>query len=164
MLEHLEQWQLAYLAGLIDGEGSLESQKEQQPKGVTSRYVLRLSFCFATPEPLETISKWLDIPVRMYPSTDPTRSPRRRAQVTQGKAAPLLRLVLPFLILKREQAELVLAIDDVRRTNSPSRKIAPGARRRMPAEAVAQMDALHQRLRATKSNKRRMDARVNRAA
>lgn len=51
--------QLAYLAGLIDGEGSLECQKQSQAGSATPRYVIRLSFTMSTPEPLETVASWL---------------------------------------------------------------------------------------------------------
>src|SRR3954462_11316251 len=116
---NLSEWQLAYLAGLVDGEGSLECQKEFQPKGVTPRFVLRLSFCFATVEPLQTISQWLGVPTQIYPATDPTRSPRHRMSVTKNLAVPLLQQMLPYLILKRRQAELILAIESVRKAHSP---------------------------------------------
>ncbi len=163
-IESLTEVQIAYLAGLTDGEGSLECQKEHQPKGVTPRFVLRLSFCFATPEPLQTISGWLGAGVRTYPATGPTRSPRHRMHVTKSIAVPLLRRMLPHLILKRREAELVLAIETVRAAHSPSRRTGVGAHRRMPETALAQMDNHFRDLRALKSNKRRLDARVNRAA
>lgn len=160
----LSEPQIAYLAGLVDGEGSLECQKEFQPKGATPRFVLRLSFCFATREPLATISGWLGVAVKMYPATDDKRSPRHRMSVTKNLAVPLLRQMLPFLILKRREAELILAIEGVRQANTPSRRIPLGQRRRMPDSAIAEMTALWIELRSLKSNKRRMDARVNRIA
>lgn len=156
----LQQWQLAYLAGLIDGEGSLESQRETQVRGRTPRYSLRLAFSLATEEPLRTIGEWIDVQPKRYPPPDERRQPLWRLHIPKGKAVPLLDACLPYLILKREQAELVLAIERVRAAHSPSRSIAMGEGRRMPAIALAQMEELHQRLRALKSAKRPAQLRI----
>lgn len=160
----LTEYQAAYLAGLVDGEGSLECQRQMQPRGATPQFVVRLSFCFATPEPLATLSRWFELPVKMFPATDPARSPRYRMHLTKGLAVPLLKRLSPHLILKKREAELLIAIDAVREKNTPSRRIAFGAERRMPPEAVEAMEQLWRELRSLKSNKRRMDARVNLAA
>lgn len=153
----LAEWQLGYLAGLIDGEGSIESQQEIQPKGVTPRFVLRVSFTFATEEPLRTISAWLGTKYSIYPSTDPKRSPRYRSHIYKTTAVALLRATLPFLILKKRQAELILQIESVRALHSPVRLARPGGggTPRMPADAIAEMQTLHAELRSLKSNKKR---------
>jgi hypothetical protein len=76
--------------------------------------------------------------------------------IAKSVAVELLRGCLPFLILKRRQAELVLAIEAVRAKNSPDRRlIGTIGSRPMPAIAVAQMEKLHRELRSLKSNKRR---------
>ena len=160
----LDPFQIAYLAGLVDGEGSLECHKEMQRHGITPRYNLRLSFVFATPEPLATISQWIGIQVKIYPATDPSRSPRHRMHITKGTAVPLLERMLPHLILKKREAALILAIERVRAANFPGRKTPIGVTRLMPPHAIEEMNALWLQLRALKSNKRRMSARVNLAA
>ena len=38
----------AYIAGLIDGDGSLECQKQRQRNGQTHSYRVRLSFTMVT--------------------------------------------------------------------------------------------------------------------
>lgn len=150
--------QKGYLAGLIDGEGSLECQRLLQPRGRTPLFVLRLSFVFATREPLETVCGWIGARWKEYPPIDAIRSSRFRCHIKKRTAVPLLRAVLPFLVLKRRQAELILAIEEVRAANSPSRvhvghphalPMLP-----MPATAVERMDALHAELSSLKSNKR----------
>lgn len=160
-VDALTETQVAYLAGLIDGEGSLESQRELQPNGTTHCYKLRLAFVFATPEPLATVGRWLDLSVRRYKSTDPRRSDRYRAEIHKGKSVALLVRVLRYLILKRQQAELILFIEAVRHAYSPARAHFGKSRfQAMPSEAVERMHGLHVQLRALKSNKRRADARV----
>lgn len=152
----LEPWQLGYLAGLIDGEGSIESQTEIQPRGRTTRYVLRVSFVFATEEPLRTISQWLGTTYSRHEATQANRSARYRSHIYKSVAVELLKAVLPFLILKRRQAELILEIEAVRSANTTIRLARPGggAPPPMPAAAIGQMQALHTELRSLKSNKR----------
>ena len=161
MCDSLTEAQVVYLAGLIDGEGSLECQKAMQPHGVTHSYRIRLSFVFATAEPLMTIATWLGISVRKYPATSSNRSPRYRGDVPKEKLIPLLRRALPHLILKRKQAEIILAIESIRSANTPPLKHVGGAKfSRMPVHAIAEMDGLHFELRKLKSNKRRMSVRA----
>ncbi len=152
---NLTEFQVAYLAGLIDGEGSLETQKQMGVGSATPRYVLRLSFVFGTAEPVTTVAGWLGMEPRQYPPPSPRHSPRWRLNVTKGLAIPLLRRTLPHLILKREQAELMLRIEAIRAENSVDRRVSgPRSNLRMPAHAVNAMESLHVALRALKSNKR----------
>ena len=151
----LTDLQLAYLAGLIDGEGSIESQREWQPRGATPRFPLRVSFTFATEEPLKTISGWLGRTYKQYLATSVNRSPRYRMHIPKGIAVIVLGGCLPFLLLKRRQAELILAIEAVREANNPGRvHIGSAHLARMPEAAVEEMAALHTELRSLKSHKR----------
>jgi hypothetical protein len=154
---NLAEWQLAYLAGLIDGEGSIESQMETQIRGKTPRFVLRVSFVFATEEPLRTISGWLGSKYSIHPAVDARRSPRYRSHIYKATAVALLRRCLPYLILKKHQAELILAIESVRAANSTVHQLRPGRKgvAPMPDHAIQKMLSLHQKLRSLKSNKRR---------
>jgi len=153
--------QLAYIAGLIDGEGSLECQKQMQKRGRTPRYVLRLAFTMSTPEPLETTAMWLGLTPKWYPVTDSRRQATCRLSIPKGITVPLLRQCLPYLILKHEAAKLILAIEEVRAKWSPTRHHFGSAKLEpMPQRAVEEMETLHQRLRATKSNKRPIRCRV----
>jgi len=152
----LSQAQLAYLAGYIDGDGCVRCQKQVQQHGATPSYVLRLSFVAVTREPLETFSKWLGgVSIKKYPPATERRSERYRLRLTKGKALPLLKACLPYLILKRRQAELVLEIEAVRKAHSPSsRHFGKPHFERMPQGAIDQMEVLYQELRSLKSNKR----------
>lgn len=156
----LSEVQVAYIAGLIDGEGSLECQCQMQRGAATPIFTLRLSFTFATAEPITTVAGWLGMTPKQYPATSPNRSPRWRLHIKNRIALPLLRRVLPHLILKTRQAEIILAIESVRAANTVSRSVPIGPLRRMPSGAVAQMAELHRELRSLKSGKRRMVERA----
>ena len=150
----LTDCQLSYFAGIIDGEGSLESQKQFQKKGVTPRYSLRLSLTMSTKEPIKTLAEWLGLKYKVYPSQDEKRSQRVRLHIPKSMATRLLGKAIPFLILKKRQAELIIEIDRIRSEASPSRSLPMGQGRRMPAYALAQMEAAHVELRSLKTNKR----------
>lgn len=154
-VDDLSETQIAYIAGLIDGEGSLESQRYMARGGATYQFVLRLSFCFGTAEPITTVAGWLGGKPKQYPATTPNRKPRWRFHIKTRLAVPLLRRTLPHLILKRDQAALILEIDRIRAVHSVPRTIlGPRTNLRMPGHAVVAMQTLHTSLRAMKSNKR----------
>ena len=151
----LTETQVAYIAGLIDGEGSLECQRQMQRGAVTPIFTLRLSFCFATAEPITTVANWLGGEPLTYPATDPSRQPRWRFSIKKRIALPLLRRCLPYLILKKQQAELILEIDRVRASHSVPRTVkGPRSNLRMPDIGVVEMQSLYVGLRSLKSNKR----------
>lgn len=168
IVAYLTEGQRAYLACLIDGEGSLETQKGFQRGAATPHFRIRLSFTMATEEPLLTVARWLEIAVpKVYPPQDETRSPRYRLHIPKNLTVEILRSVQPFLILKKRQAELVLEIERVRLASSPGRHHYGSVKARaMPAHAVALMEKLHHELRGLKSNKRpgKMRRRVNPSA
>jgi hypothetical protein len=152
---NLTEAQLAYLAGFIDAEASLECQQERVPRGATPRFTLRLSITLATDEPIRTICQWLGTTYKTYPAVDDRRSPRIRAHIYKSIAVELLGACLPYLILKKRQAELILAIEAVRAEHSPPRRhMGSPIMSRMPDAAIVRMTDLHTQLRALKSNKR----------
>jgi hypothetical protein len=141
--------QAAYLAGMIDGEGSIECQRQTHGAGTSPRYVIRLSFVMASEEPLQTIGRWIGREPKCYPARDATRQPRWRLHIPKGTLVPLLRACRPYLILKGGQADAVLEIEQIRAKYSPA-WCGDG----MPDAAVRQMEIVYQRLRSLKSNKR----------
>ena len=150
-VDGLTRPQLAYLAGLIDGEGSIECQRENPPGARTPRFSLRLSFAMATAEPIRTVAEWLDLTAKRYPAR-PGRHPCWRLHVPKGVAVELLRACEPYLILKRDQAGVLLAIEDVRERHSPAKRHVGHPRfQPMPVEAVEQMEQLHRELRDLKA-------------
>lgn len=159
---NLTSEQLAYLSGLIDGEGSVECQKQMQRKGKTPRYVIRLSFNMVTKEPLATISKWIGLEPKFYdpPNRPANRSPQYRLHIPKTLAVQVLEDCLPYLILKRQQAKLLLAIEEVRKNNTPDRHaFTRSGSKPMPTKAVNEMEKLFRELRSLKSNKRGLQHR-----
>jgi len=151
----MEKEQYAYLAGAIDCDGSLECQREIQKNGKTPRYSIRLSFTMATDQPIETIANWLGLKYKTYPSVDERRSPRRRLHIPKGIAVQLIEKCLPYLILKKRQAEILIEIEKIRASLTPGRNhyghnnIQP-----MPPEWEQRVEPLYREFRSLKCNKR----------
>ena len=121
----------------------------------------RLSFTFGTAEPITTVASWIGMVPTFKPSRSLKRQPTWRLHIKNRISLPLLTRALPYLILKKEQAQLILAIDGVRALNTVPRTVKGGygAHRRMPTHAVEQMMEMHTALRGMKSNKRPMACR-----
>ena len=88
VVTRLSETQVAYVAGLIDGEGSLECQIQMQKGAATPIFTLRLSFTFGTEEPITTVAAWLGTAPKRYPATTPNRNwsarPVPRAEYARG--------------------------------------------------------------------------------
>lgn len=148
--------QLAYIAALIDGEGSLECQKQKQAGAKNPQYRTRLSFTMVTEEPLLTLSHWLDInPPRKYPASDLWRSPFYRMHIPKTATLTLLQNCMPYIILKKRQAEILLEMEVIRQKYSPAKRHVGHAKfQPMPQEAIALFEEKYVEFRSLKLNKR----------
>lgn len=105
---------LAWLAGLFDGEGSVSvGWQKPSPSHLAShrthgRWYFHLTI---TNTHMATIGRARKIVgfgrVHMKPSLGPRRHPCATYQFDQKQAIDLLRLLLPYLVTKKEQAELI---------------------------------------------------------
>lgn len=161
IVDSLSVAQLAYLAGLIDGEGCILCIKEWQTNKRTYLFRISISFTMCTPEPLTSIAGWLNASVRKYPPVRSNWSERWMLTIRKRVAIPLLKAMLPHLILKREQAELALLLETIRIKHTPNKKLkgtrgksgGDGMFVRMSQDALDQMQAVHDELRKLKSPK-----------
>lgn len=98
---------LTYVAGFIDGEGSITSSGQA--------YQLRLSIANADPYVLACIAKTLDAG-RVMPSGAGTNFVMY-SYILYGstRIRPVLKMLVPFLIVKKAQFEIALAMLDLSR-------------------------------------------------
>lgn len=102
-----------YIAGFFDGEGSV-SIAFRQPQGgwrVSPSYVLQVAIAQIDPRPLIAIQERYG--GRIYHSGVGRRT--WAWNVSARKARPFLEAVLPYLIVKRRDAEIGLAFLDISR-------------------------------------------------
>ena len=102
-----EEQTLAYLAGLFDGEGCIQIDCIVN-KGQHARYGLQLTLTNVDPQPLRLLREVFDGYVF---SSQPRRPGHRkiwRWRIRSGGAAKCLRALLPFLVIKKVEAEIAL--------------------------------------------------------
>lgn len=98
----------AYLAGFIDGEGSIQIARghwTRAPRG----YTLHLGVKQVDPAPLRLLSQRFGGRVIRVEPTQPNRLVHYRWGIVGRMAATALRTVLPYLLVKKGQAELAIA-------------------------------------------------------
>lgn len=102
---------LAWAAGFVDGEGCIQTTVRMRSRNRRD-YILGLYVGQVDPRPLYRLSELFGGVV--YPkSSGPTeRRPMFMWRVTGSTAEATLRALLPFLLVKREQADLALQLRD----------------------------------------------------
>ena len=108
----MDECKLAYMAGLIDGEGSISIGKARMWGAQKhDTYKLVLQVYMSTEEPLNTIAEWFGGKVEIlkiqHGRWGQTR-PGRQWRANGRKAIDVMELVRPYLILKRPQADLAI--------------------------------------------------------
>jgi len=119
---------LAYLAGIIDGEGSINITSTKAPNSRNVSHALRMSVTNTS----EALMVWLIDTFgsgrQMSRNTNPGKWATRYDWVVYGhQAEVVLRAVLPYLVIKRDQARLALEFRGIGRTQKPYLHIRGGA-------------------------------------
>jgi hypothetical protein len=100
---------LAYIAGMIDGEGTVGIYRKVPKKPTHSvRYHERVAISNSNLEALNYINDFFPGVFAKNIRYSDKHSPMWRLEYHVLRAHPILEAVLPYLIIKRKQAELVL--------------------------------------------------------
>ncbi len=104
----MKKTDLAYAAGIIDGEGCIGIWRKLQQQRYLS-YDMRVSVAMIE----EWLPNWLCFAfggsVTFHKSKQKNHSPQYQWRVASNKALDFLLLVLPYLTIKKPQAELAIA-------------------------------------------------------
>jgi hypothetical protein len=98
---------LAYLAGLIDGEGMVTIAKVRPAPHVVNgnpRYFAKVEIQMSDREPIEHVARLYDRHIMVKKPSANMRKPAYRISWQAKIAADLLEQILPYLVLKRAQA------------------------------------------------------------
>jgi len=102
--------QTAYLAGMIDGEGSICITRRNDPESRTGyfyRAVLHVASTHA--DVLATLQHWTGLGrARVFDEPRQNRKARWQWMTWSNQAAQVVRTVLPYLVIKERQAEVFL--------------------------------------------------------
>lgn len=133
---------IAYLAGIIDGEGCISIRKWQQ----RNKYWI-YSLTLDVGNTNRILTDWLSDnfggTVILFHSKNPRHNDRYCWRLSQGKAGIIIKKVLPYLLIKKEQAVLAL---EYRKT------FLKGNTAGLPSKIVLQRDKMIEKMH--KLNKR----------
>ena len=110
-MKPLSETQLAYLAGMIDGEGSICITKARNKKAGRLGYGYRPVVHVASTNSvvLNTLQRWTGLgKARLFDDARENRKARWQWMIWSNQAAQIVNAVLPFLIIKKSQANLFL--------------------------------------------------------
>ena len=108
--------EIAYLAGFFDGEGCIWLARWNYLKA--DYYSLRSELDNTFPEPLYLARRIFGGKVRLTKQRG-NRNPVHKWVVGSRKAETFLRVLLPYLIIKKAEATLALELPALRRVKSP---------------------------------------------
>ena len=111
MMLELTESQKAYLAGFIDGEGSLLLQPHRRKDWKRVYYCPEVDVYNTDPEILSVLREWTGLGSvnAFHNSKKPSHYKIRYTwRITGLKAKMLLNTLLPYLQIKRKQAELLI--------------------------------------------------------
>lgn len=138
--------QLAYFAGLLDGEGCICIKRSATSGNRFSpSYVFSLCIEMADPRPIKAMCKFFNLRMR-YNTSRHRKNPEKHrflyvAQIGQRKGIEILEALLPHLKAKRDEAKL--AIEFHRRCHREVAHLGPGHPFRGPRVSQAMLDLRH---------------------
>jgi len=104
---------LAYLAGIIDGEGWITIIRGGNAKGRRKyAYQILLGCSMTRPEVVQLLRSTFQGTIALTAPRNEKHSPQFRWEVRSQQAAGAIKMLRPFLILKTKQADLALAIQE----------------------------------------------------
>lgn len=148
-LRPADHWSLSkeYLAGFIDGEGSLMIQKWKDWRYPNPHYKPRISIANTDRAVLEDIQQLYGGILADQPPRNARWSFAYQLIWTDGKVERVLRSVKPYLRIKREQARVLSELIRHKRRTRQGRK-GPNGRffAAHPNEVVTFRESLHRRI------------------
>lgn len=104
---------IAYLAGIIDGEGYIGIKKTRRKECVSPTYQARIQVRMVDEPAIAFLAQTLGGSYYEEQPRVPKGRPLYCFQASDARAEAILRAVLPFLRVKRKSAEAVLAYRDM---------------------------------------------------
>jgi hypothetical protein len=152
----LSETQLAYLAGIIDGEGTIGivrfTSKQKLASGEVKSYTrteARLTIYNCNVAMMDWLERHLGGKRRLVPRSKENWKPNYSWETHSVKASRLLKAVYPYLVAKAEQADLVM------RYQSTKKRVG---RKGTPQETISGREEMISRLHVL--NRRGKDAVV----
>ncbi len=151
----MDEWELGYIAGLIDGEAHVGIQREIGRNRHTPQYSIRFEIAMTNIEPIDLVNRVLPKAKVIHVQAKGRRLPYYRLRLIHKDALDLLTAVLPYLQGKKREVELCLALDALRKKHSPSRiHVGLAHFQPMPDDFVQEAERIYWKLRSLHLNKK----------
>ncbi len=123
--------ELAWMAGIVDGEGSIMIQKVTKKSGLHPEYRLILRVNVSVGQDLSRFSEKFGS--KIYPGKAPTSTSRPyRIWLVYGKTAlSVLKVLLPYLVWKKDKAALAISFQEGLKTSRPTLSAEEVAKREL---------------------------------
>jgi hypothetical protein len=145
-MKELSETNKAYLAGFIDGEGCIHISKWQGKNNRTPVYCLNVVISQKGAKSKFLLSALRDLTGGIGSIHEESADPSMQAwRINPNDAVDLLKAVLPYLILRKEEAEIAIEYQW-----KQGHKNSTGKGYVVPPEIVAEKEAFYQRLHALK--------------
>jgi len=113
----------AYTAGIVDGEGCITIAKQKTAR-VRAGYIYQLKLQVESTD--KDLITWLNshwnrgsCGIQELVQTNTKHNTRWRTVWSSAKAATVLKAILPYLVIKKDQAELAIQFQDARGRERP---------------------------------------------
>lgn len=153
MYEAPVEMKLAYIAGLVDGEGCILIKRRMPSKAnhlTSPKYSVCFSIAMTDFEPVQIVAQHFNVEHLITPRTRKAHYKTiYQLDVEHGKAADILSALVPYLIGKKIQAEKALRLATLREVSRKHRTRVNGAKpqgRGLSDEFIAQCEDLYQSL------------------
>jgi len=112
----LNELDLSYIAGFFDGEGSvtIHHNYAPSPRGKSPNHTLQVSIGNTDPRVIVWIHEHFGGALTMRSGFKPNHRDVIQWMARSNKAARFLRMILPYLRMKREQAEIALTFQQAK--------------------------------------------------
>jgi len=136
---------IAYLAGLVDGEGYVGIKKQKpRPDTINCLYHERIQIRMVDEIAIKLFKQTFG--GNYYKETEHSKYSKKPLycyQATDRLASQIIRKLLPYLLIKKRQAKLILKLRKSKESRESLRRGSP-ARRPMKASIVQYRESLYQ--------------------
>ncbi len=138
---------IAYLAGLVDGEGYVGIKKQKpRPDTINALYHERIQIRMVEEKAIKLFKQTFG--GNYYRETDHSKYSKKPLycyQATDRLAAKIIKILLPYLLIKNRQAKLILKLRESKE-NPESHKRGSPAKRPMNPKIVTYRESLYQQI------------------
>ena len=150
--------ELAYVAGLVDGEAYIGVQKYYGNGRVTTGYGIIFELAMTDKAVIDYVNSLLPKPKRIIIETRARLKPSYRLKLSYGSAYRFLKTIFPYLRVMRNRASMCFELEDLRRHYKSISLKHPNSNRYLPfpEEYTTKAESLCSQIKAT-CKKRRTD-------